>query len=82
MPEYAEYDAATDRLYVHLIDAAVVRTETLDDRRSIDYAADGRIVGIAISHPFAGGISLRDIPLAPLVGSLILQTGHKFRLVE
>ncbi len=82
MIERAEYDEAADRLYVYLLDAAVDRTESLDDRRSIDYAADGQVVGIAVAHPFAGGINLSDIPSAPLVGSLILATGHKFRLVE
>jgi uncharacterized protein YuzE len=78
----AEYDTATDRLYVYLLDAPVERSEFLDDRRSVDYAVDGRVVGVAIAHPFAGGINLSGVPSAATVGALILGSGHKFRLVE
>jgi uncharacterized protein YuzE len=34
----AEYDEATDGLYINLLDAAIGRTEALDDRRAVDYA--------------------------------------------
>ncbi|MCA9845645.1 MAG: DUF2283 domain-containing protein [Dehalococcoidia bacterium] len=78
----AEYDEARDRLYVQLLDESVDNTVALDDRRSVDYAADGRIVGVQFAKPFAGGINLSGIPLARVVGALILQSGHKFRMVE
>jgi uncharacterized protein YuzE len=82
MNQRAEYDPATDTLEVWLLDAAIQRSEELDARRSIDYAADGRAVRVRFAHPFAGGIDLSDIPSARVVGALILDSGHKFRMVE
>lgn len=82
MDQRAEYDAATDTLHVYLHDAATDRTEPLDPVRSVAYSADGRVVLVQFSRPFAGGINLSGVPSANLVGALILQSGHKFRMVE
>lgn len=41
------YDAATDSLYIHLIDTAATDSDEVTDGVVLDFAADGSLVGIA-----------------------------------
>lgn len=44
------YDAATDSLYIHLIDTAATDSDEVADGVVLDFAADGSLVGIDVQH--------------------------------
>lgn len=56
-----EYSKSADALYVRFRDGEAARTESLDDRRMIDWAADGATLGIEFLD-VSGGIDLDRIP--------------------
>ena len=66
----AEYSQTVDAVYVHLANAEVDRTRSLDDRRMIDVSKDGVIVGIEFLDVSAG-IDLRDVPFKSEVERLL-----------
>lgn len=57
----AQYDSEADAIYVHLRDAQVARSHTVDDFRIIDYSKDGGVVGVEFLG-IGGGVDLSDIP--------------------
>ena len=73
--QYATYSQSADVVYVYLTEAEVASTRTLDDRRLIDHAADGRVVGIEFLE-VSGGVDLTDVPFRTAVEALI--RGHNF----
>jgi uncharacterized protein YuzE len=44
------YDAATDSLYVHLVDSASVNSDQVSEGVVLDYDVNGTVVGIDIQH--------------------------------
>ena len=44
------YDAATDSLYIHLIDTVATDSDEVADGVVLDFAADGSLVGIDVQH--------------------------------
>ncbi len=58
---YVTYSAGADALYICFGDATVSRTEELDDRRMVDRAADGRVLGIEFLD-VSDGIDLTNVP--------------------
>ena len=44
------YDAATDSLYIHLVDTPAVDSDEVVDGVVLDYADDGALVGIDVQH--------------------------------
>ncbi len=77
----AEYSETADALYVALSDAAVACTQSLDDHRMIDLGADGAVVGLEFLSASAG-ISLRDIPNADLVRTVITSAKLPIRVAS
>ena len=71
---HATYDPDADALYVHLIDAEVARSTSLDDLRIIDHSADHRVIGVEFLG-VSGGVDLEDIPHRPKVEGLIGELG-------
>jgi uncharacterized protein YuzE len=57
-------DRETDAAYVRIRSAPVARTQALDDRRIVDYEADGEIRGIEFLD-VREGVDLRDLPYRP-----------------
>jgi uncharacterized protein YuzE len=57
-----EYDEQADALYIPMGDTAYSRGTDLDDRRRIDYADDGSVVGIELLFPSLG-IDIDGLPL-------------------
>ena len=54
-------DTRSDGIYTHLIDESVAYTRELDLNRTVDYAADGTLVGIDLLE-VSGGIDLSGLP--------------------
>jgi uncharacterized protein YuzE len=63
---FAEYSERADAAYVYLHNAPVVRTEPLDERRNVDYAVDGRVVGVEF-FGVSERIDLSGVPEAETV---------------
>ena len=55
------YSERADAVYVQLAEVEVARTKQLDDRRMIDLAQDGTVVGVEFLDA-STGIDLTDIP--------------------
>ena len=67
----ASYSDTADALYVYLSDAdAVERTQALDDRRMVDFGADGSVVGVEFLDASAG-VDLHDVPNAQEIEQLV-----------
>lgn len=64
------HDAESDALYVYLHPGASARTTQLDDRRMVDIADDGTVIGIE-SLDVSGGVDLRDVPFPDTVAALL-----------
>lgn len=64
------HDAESDALYVYLHPGESARTTTLDDRRLVDTAADGTVIGIEFLD-VSGGVDLRDVPSRQTVAALL-----------
>ena len=61
-----EYDAAADVLYVSLCEArpgGAKRTREIDERRRIDFDADGRPIGVEFGDA-SDGVLLDGVPAA------------------
>ncbi len=56
-----EHDPEANALYVYLHDAPFAYNTILDDRRVIDYAADGRTIGVEFLN-VSYGVDVRDTP--------------------
>ena len=54
-------DEAADSLYVFLVDLPVEHCEALDERRSIEYGADGIVVGVRFAA-VSRGVRLDGLP--------------------
>jgi uncharacterized protein YuzE len=57
-----EYDEKADALYISLSERSYAFGRDLDDRRRIDFDADGRPIGVELLFPSLG-IDLHDLPL-------------------
>ena len=55
-----EHSEGADAIYIQFAEVAVQRTEALDDRRMLDWAADGTLLGIEFLD-VSGGIDLTGI---------------------
>lgn len=64
------HDAESDALYVYLHPGQPAHTTGLDDRRMVDIADDGTVIGIEFLD-VSGGIDLRDVPSPETVAALI-----------
>lgn len=59
-----EHNSAHDQLYIYLRDDlldATVRTVELDERRRLDYTAEGELVGVELDQPSCG-VDLDGMP--------------------
>jgi uncharacterized protein YuzE len=76
----ATYDPEADVLYVQLTGGEMAATQKfLDDRRILDYSADGAVVGVEFICA-SEGVDLSDVPFAQSVESLIGQSGRSFKI--
>ena len=71
---YVEFSEGADAVYVYFSDERSHRTQMLDDRRMIDWAADGRLVGVEFLDVSAG-VNLHDMPERERVEALIRGLG-------
>lgn len=65
--EYSEY---ADCAYVYLGEGDFARTRMLDDRRIIDLATDGSVIGVEFVD-VSGGVDLEGIPERAVVAGLL-----------
>ncbi len=67
------YDAATDSLYIHLIDTAAADSDEVADGVVLDFAADGSLVGIDVQHASLKtdiqSLSLSHLPVRELLAA-------------
>jgi uncharacterized protein YuzE len=67
------YDAATDSLYIHLIDTAATDSDEVTDGVVLDFAADGSLVGIDVQHASLKtdiqSLSLSHLPVRELLAA-------------
>jgi uncharacterized protein YuzE len=66
----AEHDPEADAIYVRLSDRPYARTEELDDRRNVDYDAEGRAVGVEFLS-VSKGVDLSEVPQAASVAEAL-----------
>jgi uncharacterized protein YuzE len=76
---YAEYSETADALYVYFSDEPSDRTESLDDRRMIDWTGDGRLVGVEFLDVSAG-VDLNGVPHSDQIASLLGEMNLKVRV--
>jgi uncharacterized protein YuzE len=72
------YDRSVDALYVYLpgdVGTPVAQTRELDESRTLDLDAIGRVVGIELLSPVAIGIDVTDLPHAADLVTLARQMG-------
>ena len=76
------YSKDVDIAYVYLTDIEEfsARTVFLDDLRLVDYADDGRVIGVEFINA-SGGIDLTDVPAADVVEKLIVESGHPIKIL-
>ena len=77
------YDNEGDILYVALTtaeDKRVARSDTRNDLRIIDYAADGRVLGVEFIN-VSDGIDLSGVPEAETILALVEQSGHSVKIL-
>lgn len=70
----ARYDPEADAAYVRLSNGKCDVTEELDDRRNIDYDADGSVHGIEFLY-VSDGIDLTAIPRAAEIDAALRRAG-------
>jgi uncharacterized protein YuzE len=75
-----EYDESVDAAYLQISDAPWHRQERLDDRRGVNYAEDGSVVGIELLSPSRDGVNLEGLPYAPDVERVMRARG--FRILQ
>ena len=61
------YSPTADALYVRLADGEHGWTEDLGGLRHVDYAKDGRVLGIEILNARAAGVDLANVPNADVI---------------
>ncbi len=71
-----DYDEDADAIYVHLRDVPYAFGEDLDPERRIDYAADGKPLGIELLN-VSSGVNLDRLPDVEAVSRLLTQHGVK-----
>jgi uncharacterized protein YuzE len=59
-----DYSRAGDAAYVKLARRRIVRTEEIDDNRSVDYDKAGNVIGVEFLG-VSEGVDLDDLPLQP-----------------
>ncbi len=72
------YDRSVDALYVYLpgdVGTPVAQTRELDESRTLDLDASGRVVGIELLSPMALGINVADLPHAAQLVTLAWHMG-------
>ncbi len=65
-----EYDEKADALYIALNDRPYAFGRDLDDRRRIDFDAEGQPIGVELLFP-SRGVDLHGLPLDASVGRQI-----------
>jgi uncharacterized protein YuzE len=76
---HATYSESADAVYVYLGEGDVSRSRILDDRRIIDLAEDGHVLGIEFLDA-SDGLDLRDTPFKQEVGTLVRE--FKFPVLD
>lgn len=66
----ARHDPEADAIYVRLTNRRYARTEELDDRRNIDYDAEGCTIGVEFLS-VSKGIDLTDVPQAAAIADAL-----------
>ncbi len=74
-----KYDDRADCVYIRFSSGEFARTELLDDRRNVDYAADGSVIGVEILYPRLG-IDVSGLPREVSVGRFLEE--HGFSVVS
>jgi len=72
------YDRSVDALYVYLpggVGTPLAETRELDESRTLDLDASGRVVGIELLSPMALGINVTDLPQAAELQTLARHMG-------
>ena len=77
--ESVEYDEESDILYVRLLASPISWSKPIDDLRVVDFAQDGRIIGVEFID-VSQGLDLTDIPLRQRIEPLIRNSGLRFTL--
>ena len=75
-----EYDESVDAAYLTVTDEPWDHQVRLDDARGINYAADGRVVGIELLSPRRKGVVLDGLPFPSDVAWVMRSVG--FRILE
>jgi uncharacterized protein YuzE len=70
----ARYDPDADAAYVRLSNGKYDVTEELDDRRNIDYDAEGCALGVEFLY-VSDGIDLSDLPRAAEIDAALRRAG-------
>ena len=71
---FVTYDSSVDALYVSFRERSagdVSRPVRLDDRRLVNYAADGEPLGVELLGPREMGIDLTGLPRASEIASTL-----------
>ena len=58
---HVSYSAGADAICIQFDDDSVAWTQEVDDRRMVDWAVDGRLLGIELLD-VSDGIVLQDLP--------------------
>ena len=71
-----EHSETADAVYIRLRDLPYAYGEDIDHERRIDYAEDGKPMGIELLD-VSGGVDLRDLPEADTVARLLTEHAIK-----
>ena len=71
-----DYDEDADAVYIYLHEAPYAFGEDLDSERRIDYAPDGKPIGIELLN-VSHGVNLDGAPQREAVSPLLAQHGIK-----
>jgi uncharacterized protein YuzE len=72
-----EYDESVDAAYFALADGEWDHQDRLDDARAVNYAADGRVIGIEVLSPRRRGVVLDGLPFAEDVERVARSVGFR-----
>jgi uncharacterized protein YuzE len=73
------HDPKADALYIRFADGRLDRTDDVGGARRVDYAADGRVLGVEVMYP-SDGVDVVGLPRAEDVAALV--RGHGFRVAS
>jgi uncharacterized protein YuzE len=75
------YDTDGDIVYIEFSKAKVVRTQSLDDWRLVDFAKDNSVVGVEVMYA-SEGIDLTNLPRADEIPALLASKGFAFPILK